>query len=457
LRVVPAARERTVQRKVGFQPDVAIVGMGYVGITLAAALADAGLRVLGIERRSEVVDAVNSGRSPVYEPGLDEILSRASGTTLRAVSAWPGTLPDIVVICVSTPADPSTGTPDLSNLASASGEIARRLPAGGLVIVRSTVPVGTSRSMVLETIRSADPSAGLAFCPERTVQGAALMELRSLPQVVGAVDEASAVRAEALFGRLTGTMVRLGSLEAAEMVKLVNNCHTDLLYAFGNEIALLASTHGIDPLDVVRGANEGYTEQREGFAVVRPRIARPGFVGGGCLSKDPYLLLRSLGSRPPSDSLVACARSLNESMPERAALEVLDLIAGSGMDPSASALLVCGFAYKGVPETDDTRGTPASPFIAAIEGRVRRILGHDYRVPHGHIASMGAEPVELTTATLASVDAIALLNDHPRYAADLESLLPPGRRIVVYDSWRILMRTRLPAVEGVIYGGMGHV
>jgi UDP-N-acetyl-D-mannosaminuronic acid dehydrogenase len=431
--------------------------MGYVGITLAAALADAGVRVLGIERRPDVVDAVNSGRSPVYEPGLDEILSRAASATLMAVTTWPRTLPDTVVICVSTPADPSTGAPDLSNLASASGEIARGLPPGGLVIVRSTVPVGTSRSMVLETVRSANPSAGLAFCPERTVQGAALMELRSLPQVVGAIDEASAVRAEALFGRLTSAMVRLGSLEAAEMVKLVNNCHTDLLYAFGNEIALLASTHGIDPLEVIRGANEGYTEQRDGFAVVRPRIARPGFVGGGCLSKDPYLLLRSLGARPPSASLVACARSLNESMPSRAAAEVLELVAGAGMDPSASTLLVCGFAYKGIPETDDTRGTPAAPFIAAIGGRAGRILGHDYMVLPGQIASMGAEPVELTAATLDPVDAIALLNDHPRYAADLERLLPRGRRIAIYDSWRILAKTHLPLADGIVYGGMGHV
>lgn len=435
--------------------DIAIVGLGYVGITLAAALADNGFRVLGIEKRREVADSVNSGRSHIFEPGIDGILSRCAGSSLRAVTEWPDELPPVTIICVSTPADPSTGAPDLSNLADAAGQISRRMPPDGLVIVRSTVPVGTSRALVLATLRGRNPEASLAFCPERTVQGAALMELRSLPQVIGAVDARSADLAERLFSRLTSSIVHLSSPEAAEMVKLVNNCHTDLLYGFGNEIALLASNHGIDPLEVIRGANEGYTERSDGFAVVRPRIAKPGFVGGGCLSKDPYLLLQSLGSRDPSLSLVRCARKLNESMPRTAAEDFMGILGGIAADPGACTVLVCGMAYKGVPETDDLRGTPAAPFISALTGRVGRILGHDYRVGPECTAGLGAESVGLFDG-IAAADAIVLLNDHPGYARDITGplLSSLGRRILVYDCWRILGRSGVPDAAGVLYGGL---
>lgn len=437
--------------------DVAIVGLGYVGITLAAALADAGLRVLGIERRREVVDSVNSGRSYIYEPGIDAILARCAGGSLHAATGWPDELPPVTIICVSTPADPSTGAPDLSNLKDAAAQISRRMPPDGLVVVRSTVPVGTSRTLVLATLRGRNPEASLAFCPERTVQGAALMELRNLPQVIGAVDDRSTDLAERFFSRLTDSIVRLSSPEAAEMVKLVNNCHTDLLYGFGNEVALLASTHGIDPLEVIRGANEGYTERAEGLAVVRPRIAKPGFVGGGCLSKDPYLLLESLGDRDPSLSLVRCARKLNESMPGTAAEDFMRMLGRITTDPGAATVLACGMAYKGIPETDDLRGTPAAPFISSIAGRVGRILGHDYRVSPECTAGLGAEPVALHDG-IAAADAIVLLNDHPGYRRDIAGALstPPGRKILVYDCWRILTDSGVPETENVLYAGLCH-
>src|SRR5205814_3816396 len=108
----------------------------------------------------------------------------------------------------------------------------------------------------------------------------------------------------ALFARVTPHVVRVSSLEAAELVKLVNNCHTDLIYSFGNEVALLAERAGLDPLEVIRAANVDYP---------RPDLSRPGYVGGGCLSKDPYLLLDSARGRQPF--LVGRARQLNEYLP----------------------------------------------------------------------------------------------------------------------------------------------
>lgn len=437
--------------------DVAVVGLGYVGITVAASFADAGVRVLGIEKRRDVVEILRSGRCHIFEPGVDEVLARTIGKNLEVVADWPEALPPAVIICVSTPADLKAKKPDLRNIEDAAGEIARRLPDGGVIIVRSTVPVGTSRKLVLERARAVRPDVGLAFCPERTVQGAALMELRTLPQVIGAIDEQSFERAAALFSRLTDRVVRVASPEAAEMVKLVNNCHTDLIYAFGNEVALLAATHGVDPMEVIRGANEHYTVRTDGVAVVRPRIAIPGYVGGACLSKDPYLLLQSLGERSPEQSLVFAARALNEGMPERTVDELLTMLAHAGKNPKTARVLVCGFAYKGRPETDDLRGTPATPFVEALRGKVGALLGHDYKVAAADVAAFGVEAVELD-AGLQGVDAVVLLNDHPRYVAELtpEKLAAARAPVVVYDAWRILRNTGIPRLPNVRYGGIGH-
>ena len=174
--------------------------------------------------------------------------------------------------------------------AAPAGESAARPPATSpsaaradtLVVVRSTVPVGATRAIVLPELAARWPAPRLALAPERTIQGQALRELEELPQVVGGLDAASGEAAAELFSRLTRRVVRVSSLEAAELVKLVNNCHTDLIYGYGNEVALLAERFGLDPLEVIQGANLEYP---------RPDLAKPGFVGGGCLSKDPYILL----------------------------------------------------------------------------------------------------------------------------------------------------------------------
>ena len=142
------------------------------------------------------------------------------------------------------------------------------------------------------------------MAPERTIQGQALRELVELPQVVGGLDAASTDTVAGVFAELARRVVPVSSLEAAEMVKLANNCHTDLIYAFGNEIALIAERHGLDPLEVIRAANLDYP---------RPDLAKPGYVGGGCLSKDPYIMISSAGDREPF--LVGRARELNEFLP----------------------------------------------------------------------------------------------------------------------------------------------
>jgi len=437
--------------------DLAVVGLGRTGLAVAAAFADGGLRVLGIEKRPEVVRRLPRGARHLGDRSLEAALRRTLGRRLLATTEWPPRLPGIVLVCVPTPVNLEARTPDLRGITEVAEELVRRLPPDGLVIVRSAVPVGTSRKLVLERIRRARAQVGLASCPDRRAPGATLRELRSLPQIVGAIDEASADRASALFRRLTRQVVRVPNPETAEMIRLVESCRTDLLYAFGNEVALLARTHGIDPLEVIRGMNQGTAASSRRVAEGPPPVAGPGYVAGGHFARDACLLLPSLGDRPPEQSLVFVARALNESMPRRAAGDVLCLLRGAGKDPARCRVLVCGFRLRGRRDAGAPADGLAVPFLHVLRGCVGKVLGHDYELAAEAVAASGVEPVRLTEG-LVRADAVVLLDDHPRYARDLtpRRLAATRSPVVVYDSWRVLRGTVVPALPNVRYAGLGH-
>ncbi|HYN96980.1 MAG TPA: nucleotide sugar dehydrogenase [Pilimelia sp.] len=424
---------------------IGVVGMGYVGLTLTAALANKGYVVHGADVQPAVLDALSRGRPHIYEPGVAEVFAEHAGSAILVADRLPAEV-DVAVLSVSTPVDPATQRPDLRNLAAAAEQVARWCRPGTLVVVRSTVPVGTSRAVVLPALRAAwGEDVRLVMAPERTIQGQALRELVELPQVVGALDELSLKAGLDFFGGLADQLVPVSTLEAAELVKLANNCHTDLIYSYGNEIALIAEGHGLDPLEVIRAANLDYP---------RPDLAKPGYVGGGCLSKDPYILIDSATGREPF--LVGRARELNEFLPVHVAHTVLDLLRAERGAVAGARLAVLGWAYKGWPPTDDMRGTP----IAAMEPIFRAagvtVLGHDPMVTDEVIRAYGGEPISLDKA-FTEADAVLVINDHPDYRAiRVDAVLGEAPPRVIYDSWRILDERAVTAA-GVRYAGIGYL
>jgi UDP-N-acetyl-D-mannosaminuronic acid dehydrogenase len=422
---------------------VGVVGMGYVGLTLTAALARKGYVVHGTDAQPAVLDALSRGRPHIYEPGVAEAFAEHLGSAIFVDERLPADV-DAAVLSVSTPVDETTRRPDLTNLAAAAAQVARWCGPRTLVVVRSTVPVGTSRRVVLPALLAAWGTATLVMAPERTIQGQALRELVELPQVIGGLDEASLAAGLELFDGLADSLVPVSSLEAAELVKLSNNCHTDLIYAYGNEIALIAERHGLDPLEVIGAANLDYP---------RPDLAKPGYVGGGCLSKDPYIMIDSAGDREPY--LVGHARRLNEDLPAHVAGTVVDLIRAELGGTAGARLAVLGWAYKGWPPTDDMRGTPIAAMMPAFRAAGLTVLGHDPMVTDDVIRAYGGEPVSLDKA-FSEADAVLLINDHPDYRAiRVETVLGQRRPRVIYDSWRILDAAAVTAA-GVRYAGIGY-
>lgn len=425
-----------------------VVGLGYVGLTLSVALARKGLTVFGHDRDSRVLGALASGHAHLYEPGIDEGLRELVGDRFCIAPTLPKEPVDAVVLCVSTPVDPATGGPVLTHLRDAARAIAGAFGPETLVVVRSTVPVGASRGVVLPELVARWGRAQLAFCPERTIQGQALDELAVLPQVVGGLDEASRDAAALLFSRLTPRIVPVSSLEAAEMVKLVNNCHTDLIYAYGNEVALMAERWGLDPLELIRAANLDYP---------RPDLAKPGFVGGGCLSKDPYLLLASARMQGHEPWLIARSRSLNEALPVYVARRFVALLRETRGTLESARVLLLGFAYKGWPPTDDMRGAPVVPMLDVLRAEGLTLMGHDFLVAPKVLARLGVTPSDPAEG-FAGADSVLVITNHPEYAKlDLPRLLTSLRKpALLYDCWRILDEDVVRAAGGVRYAGIGY-
>lgn len=432
----------------GIVKRLCIIGMGRVGLTLSLVLADVGFEVLGVERDQSIVASLNRGQTHFYEKGLGILLKKHLQKNLVITTKVADHRWDAYIICVATPIERESKQPVLDHVLRAAREVAGHLKEGDLVVLRSTVPVGTTRSVVLPLLQERQEHIYLAFCPERTVEGKALTELRGLPQIVGGLDEESVEKAVAIFSRVTPTTVRVSSLEAAEMIKLLDNTYRDINFAYANEVALIAEGLGLDAIELIRAANLGYT---------RNNIPMPGPVGGACLSKDPYVLNASAAGRHQS-RLSRVAREVNEYLPRHIAQKLQTRLASVGKDLSGAKVLIAGIAFKGHPETDDLRDSPALGLIDYLkkEYDCQRLYGHDFVVPAEEIRKIGVEPCSLDEG-LKGADGVLFLNNHSRYYdVDVGQVVSQLNKPAVFiDCWHIFEPQAIKQFEGILYGGLG--
>lgn len=434
---------------------IAVVGLGYVGLTLAVTLADAGLHVVGVESSPEILDVLRTGRAHFHEVGLDPLLRyHMEREQLTIVSDVESADADIYIIAVGTPVD-DNGEPDLSDVIAASHAVGKRLLQRGLVILRSTVPVGTCRNIVgpileAESGKKLGRDIFLAFAPERTVEGKALEELRSLPQVIGGWDRASVQMTANLMRELTPTIVEVESLEAAEMIKLVNNSFRDLSFAFSNELALVCDYWNIDATQLVRSANEGYPRNR----VPTPS---PG-VGGICLTKDPLIYSAVARTAGVSRALPGIGRSVNKRMPQYVAERIMHFLREHSIAPSAAKVLLAGLAFKGNPETSDVRFSSAVDVLNHLREAGVTVWGYDPVVGPAEIEKLGARACSIAEG-FDGARVVAILNNHLEFAKLdlyplLESMTHPA---LFFDGWRAFPPDAITRVSGITYASLGMI
>src|SRR4029079_5971819 len=334
------------------ETKICVVGTGHIGLPLAAVLAEAGFRVTGYDTNDDFIVRVNTTRTVDFqEEGLAALLERNLHNRLTLTSTPPRGQ-DIYIITAGAPLETGTERPDLDKIRLAVQRLAPGFGEDPLVVLRSTVSIGTTRKIVLPEIQRRASRFGLAFCPERTIEGRAIPEMCSLPQIIGGLDERSADRAEAMFRRITEKIVRVSSLEAAErlggvsrleraeMINLINNTHRDLTFAFANEVALIAERLGLSAGELIHAANADY---------LRSGVARPGFVGGPCLEKDALILISSLHQMDFKPRVIEEARRLNQGLPDQVAARVIGEVRRLRPGGDGAKVLVTGFAFKGRP------------------------------------------------------------------------------------------------------------
>lgn len=427
------------------------MGLGYVGLTLAVVMAEAGFDVIGVEIRKEVVDLLRKGEPPFFETGLRQRLQTLiSRGRLRVETSIPKDAdPSVYIITVGTPLD-DEGRVRVDFIQNVSREVAENMSEGAMVIMRSTVKVGSTRKIVLPILEKSGVSFDLAFCPERTVEGQALAELKSLPQIVGGASFTANIRAAQLFQFITSTVVRVDDLETAEMIKLIDNTQRDVFFAFSNEVARICDRVGISATQVITAGKLGYP---------RTNLAMPGPVGGPCLSKDSYLLTEGLSEMGLALDISNAARKVNEEQPFEAIRHVQSTTSQLGGFPAKPVICLMGLAFKGRPETDDMRGTTARPILNALKKAYPEAVlrGYDAMVAPGVIQEFGLEPAESLVAAFDGAHLIVIANNHPAFAAmSIETLCAEmARPGLIYDFWNHFDARDLDLPEGVGYMAIG--
>lgn len=433
--------------------SVAVIGLGYVGSCLAVTMAQRGVRVVGVDSAPSVVDDLVHGRCRIPEPGLAEQVAQLVGTSrLTATTDFDAArAADVIVITVGTPVG-SGGVLLNAQLTEACRALAGQLRRGHLVILKSTVPPGTTRNLVAPLLEEGglvrEVDFGLAFSPERLAEGEALAQVRQLPVVVGGCSPASSRAAAAFWDQALGVPVRVvPQPETAELVKLATNWWIDANIAIANELARFCAAFGVDVQDVIAGAND----LPKGGSQVN--ILAPGVgVGGPCLTKDPWMAWRAARQRGVDLRTVATARGVNDHMPVVAAELIVDELAACGREPASSVVAVLGLAFKD--NTGDLRNTPVAAAVQALRQAGVTVRLFDPLADPAEVLRVFADkPVDTLEEAVTDADCLAVLAGHdPFRDLDFRALRAHvSMPCVVFDG-----RTAYPTAVVRTLGALGY-
>jgi UDP-N-acetyl-D-glucosamine dehydrogenase len=407
--------------------DVAIVGAGYVGVPLAQVFADAGKTVVLVDVDRARVDQLNRGESPIEDVPSEKLRELVERRSLTATTEYD-VLRDAGAILIAVPTPLSKQRePDLSILKQAARGIGARLRPGHLVVLESTTYPGTTRDEVLPLLEAgsglrAGADFHLAFSPERIDPGRIDHTTKTVPKVVGGIDEASTDAAAQLYGSAVDSVHRVSSAEAAELTKLLENIFRSVNIALVNELAQLCDRMEIDVWEVIDAAST----KPFGFMRFDPG---PG-LGGHCIPIDPFYLTWKAREFDFTTEFIELAGKVNSDMPYYCRSRVSQALNhGLGKSLSESRILVLGVAYKA--DISDMRESPAVKLIQLLHGAGADVEYHDPHVPefseHGlELTSVPYDPaaydaVVITTAH-SSIDYAALV-DEARIVVDFRNAI----------------------------------
>lgn len=403
-------KEELLQKIAKRQAKVAVIGMGYVGLPLMVAFAEAGFPVVGVDVDEQKVEMLNRGESYI-EDVTDAVLRPLLADGRIHASADYAVVADVdaISICVPTPLR-KTKDPDISYIINAADNIARHGGAGKLIILESTTYPGTTEEVILPRLGENGQEAGrdffVAFSPERIDPGRTDYNVWTTPKVIGGMTPACLEVALALYGAIVEKPVPVSSPAAAEMVKLLENTFRAVNIGLVNEVALMCDKLGLNVWEVVEAA----ASKPYGFMKFTPG---PG-LGGHCIPIDPHYLSWKLKTLNYTARFIELAAEVNGSMPEYVVSKVVDALNEQRKAINGSRILILGVAYK--PNVSDMRESPALDIIHLLQARGAVMAYHDPYVPDLAHEGFDLQSIPLTPETLQTADCVVIVTDHREIA-----------------------------------------
>jgi UDP-N-acetyl-D-glucosamine dehydrogenase len=406
LRDLQRSEVELTERISSITANVGVVGLGYVGLTEAVALARAGYRVTGFEVDHDRIEAVQSGRSYIIDVPDEELLSAVHSWNLTATADFQGLRDmDVILICVPTPLG-KTKAPDMSYIVAAVDAIQACLRPGQLIVLESTTYPGTTTEVVLPALEHTGLRVGedfhLCFSPERINPGDKEHTVFTVPRILGGVTPACTEVATALFCRIASEVVAVSSPQAAEMVKLLENTFRAVNIGLVNEIALMSRALGIDVWEVIDAAGT----KPFGFM---PFYPGPG-LGGHCIPVDPLYLSWKARIKGFEPRFIDLAHQVNGAMPRFVLSLLAETLNDRGRSVNGSRILVLGVTYKR--DVNDIRESPALEILADLSRRGATVLYHDPYVPTLTLGTRSLESVPLDDTVLENAHCVLILTDH---------------------------------------------
>jgi UDP-N-acetyl-D-glucosamine dehydrogenase len=383
--------------------SVGVIGLGYVGLPLVVAFAEAGEQVVAVDIDERKIAAIAAGESYIEDIPSERL--RLAGPRISAsVDYAPLADVDAVLICVPTPLSRNR-EPDLAPLTESARALGRVLRRGQLVVLESTTYPGTTRDRLVPLLEEESglktgSDVNVAFSPERVDPGRTDHTLRNTPKVVGGITPACAERATKLYGLVCDEIVRVSTPEAAEMTKLLENIFRSVNIALVNELAILSDRMGIDIWEVVDAA----ATKPYGFMRFEPG---PG-MGGHCLPVDPFYLAWRAREFDMSTEFIELAGKINQQMPHHCVERIERALNDASKPINGSRIAILGIAYKG--GVGDIRESPALRIMQVLSARGGQLAYHDPYVPSLPELGLDSEPLEQATA---AADAVVLVTAHP--------------------------------------------
>ena len=382
---------------------IGVIGLGYVGLPVAVAFAEAGYRVVGIDLREEKVALLEQGRSHLRDVPDERVAPlRESGRLRASVSFDPISEADAVIIAVPTPI--AKGAPDLSSVVFAGEELAKVLKPGSIFVLESTTYPGTTDELLQPLLEAGGLRAGedflLAYSPERIDPGNPTYDFTDIPKVVGGINRESTEVAAILYEQVVPKVVTVSGPREAELAKLIENTFRHVNIALVNELAIYSNEMGIDIWEAIEAASSkpfGYM----------PFWPSPGW-GGHCIPLDPaYLSWRVRQHRSHEIRFIELAQSMNSEMPRYTVDRISLMLNDQGKSVRGARILGIGVAYKG--GTQDTRESAGEKVLASLILRGAEVAYHDPLVPKLDIGGYSLSSVDLDEKTLSEQDIVVIL------------------------------------------------